>query len=55
MRKTILMLLILTAGVLGQSVGTMAPDFSYKTLDHGTIALSDYNGRVVYLFFFGWG
>ena len=55
MKKSMLILILLTTGVMGQSVGTKAPDFTYTTLDHGTISLSDYSGRVVYLFFFGWG
>ena len=55
MIKSMLMLFLLAAGLLGQSVGTTAPDFTYTTLDHGTISLSDYSGKVVYLFFFGWG
>jgi len=45
---------MLTAAVMGQAVGTQAPDFTYPTLDHGTVSLSDYRGKVVYLFFFGW-
>jgi hypothetical protein len=54
MKKSILFIFILSAVLLGQNVGTEAPDFTYETLDHGTISLSDYRGRVVYLFFFGW-
>ena len=38
-----------------QEVGAPAPDFTHNTLSHGTISLSDYQGQVVYLFFFGWG
>ena len=38
-----------------QSVGTQAPNFTHNTLDHGQISLSDYQGKIVYLFFFGWG
>ena len=55
MIKSMLMLFLFAAGVTGQRVGTKAPDFTYTTLDPGTISLSDYSGRVVYLFFFGWG
>ena len=43
-----------TAGLVAQSVGTIAPDFTHSTLSNGTISLSDYRGKVVYLFFFGW-
>jgi alkyl hydroperoxide reductase subunit AhpC len=38
-----------------QGVGTQAPDFTHETLDHGQISLSDHVGKVLYLFFFGWG
>ena len=54
MRKIILLFVLMSASVFGQSVGTKAPDFTYSTVDHGTISLSDYNGKIVYLFFFGW-
>jgi peroxiredoxin len=40
--------------VSAQQVGTPAPQFSHITLDHGQISLSDYLGKNVYLFFFGW-
>jgi len=40
---------------MAQDVGAPAPDFTHNTLSHGTISLSDYRGKVVYLFFFGWG
>ncbi len=54
MKKMLVMILILSGTLFSQSVGTKAPDFTYATPDHGTISLSDYSGRVVYLFFFGW-
>jgi len=38
-----------------QEIGAPAPEFTHNTLSHGTISLSDYQGQVVYLFFFGWG
>lgn len=38
-----------------QGIATPAPDFTHETLDHGQISLSDHQGKVVYLFFFGWG
>lgn len=34
-------------------VGNMAPDFTHTSLHHGQIKLSDYRGKVVYLFFLG--
>jgi len=35
-------------------VGEVAPDFTLESLDHGSQSLSDYEGKVVYLFFFGY-
>ncbi len=39
---------------LAQQVGAPAPDFTHETVAHGTISLSGFQGKVVYLFFFGW-
>ena len=36
-----------------QNVGETAPDFTHTTLSHGTISLSDFKSKVVYLYFFG--
>ena len=48
-------LILLFAGMArSQAVGTEAPDFTHATVSHGTISLSDYRGKIVYLFFFGW-
>jgi len=47
-------LFIFSGTVLAQTVGTTAPDFTHETLNDGTISLSDFGGKVVYLFFFGW-
>ena len=58
MRKYLCLILLLTVGLgsgIAQQVGTEAPDFTHSTLSHGTISLSDFRGKVVYLFFFGWG
>jgi len=55
MRKSVFLLLFLFAGsLLAQDVGTQAPEFSHVTLDHGNISLSNFSGKVVYLFFFEW-
>lgn len=51
----IVFLIIQNINLLAQGVGTQAPNFTHTTLDSGQISLSDYFGRVVYLFFFGWG
>jgi len=49
---SVLLLLISVCGA--QQVGMAAPPFSHISLDHGQITLSDYLGKTVYLFFFGW-
>ena len=50
-------LLLIPFSIWGQAVGTEAPDFDLNSLDDGQIKLSDYRGKVVYIFFFGynWG
>ena len=53
-RNILLILVILGSELFAQAAGTMAPDFTHATLNHGSISLSQYRGRVVYLFFFGW-
>ncbi len=42
-----------TAWAQTPALGDMAPDFTHASLDHGQIKLSDYRGKVVYLFFLG--
>jgi peroxiredoxin len=39
---------------LAVEVGDPAPPFTHNSLDHGQISLSDYSGKVVYLYFFGY-
>lgn len=41
--------------VFAQGVGDTAPDFTLNTLDGGTFTLSDHEGKVVLIFFFGYG
>ena len=40
---------------LAQGVGDTAPDFTYQNLSGDTVKLSDYQGKVVFLFLFGNG
>jgi len=47
--------LILCKPSLAQQVGEQAPDFTHSTLSHGTVSLSDFRGKAVFLFFFGHG
>jgi hypothetical protein len=57
MKKTFLILIFMilfNSKAFSQAVGTEAPNFSHNTLSHGTISLSEYRGKVVYLFFFGY-
>lgn len=46
---------ISAASLLGQNVGDDAPEFSYQSLTGDTVKLSDYKGKVVFLFLFGNG
>ena len=48
-------LAISVACLLGQDVGEDAPEFSYQSLTGDTVKLSDYQGKVVFLFLFGNG
>lgn len=58
MRKILLTacsLLVLSATAWSQpNVGDPAPGFSTNTLANGTQTLTQYRGKVVYLFFMGW-
>jgi peroxiredoxin len=47
--------LIYYSPTLAQKVGEAAPNFSHSTVEHGTISLSEFRGKAVYLFFFGHG
>lgn len=48
-------LLVLSATAWSQAnVGSPAPNFTKTTLDNGQITLSQYRGKVVYLFFAGY-
>ncbi len=53
--KTIFFLLIFILSVSAVDVGETAPDFTLKQYQSKNITLSSYRGKVVYLFFFGWG
>ena len=56
-RHTIYPLLVILAisfPIKAQNVGDPAPPFTLNTLENGTISLSDFAGKVVYLYFFGY-
>ena len=53
--KTLFFLLIFIISVSAVDVGEPAPDFTLKQYQGGDITLSSYRGKVVYLFFIGWG
>ena len=46
--------MLLVAPVSGQAVGTAAPNFALQDLTNQTVQLSDHQGKVVVLFFFGY-
>lgn len=43
------------SGGFDDAIGTVAPDFIYTSLNGQEIALSDFRGKVVYIFFYGAG
>ncbi len=43
------------SGGIDEAVGRLAPDFSYTSLTGEEIMLSEFRGKVVYLFFYGAG
>ena len=53
--QIISLIFLFQLSTLAQNVGEAAPDFTHNTLSHGTISLSDFRGKVVFLFFFGHG
>ena len=58
MRKLIhtLSLIIALCGLMtAQGVGDPAPDFTLTSLAGNSVSLSDYQGKVVFLFFLGYG
>jgi peroxiredoxin len=54
MKNALGMVLLFAAIATAQPrVGDSAPDFTLQSLNHGEIKLSNYRGKVVYLFFMG--
>lgn len=53
--KTLFFLLIFILSVSAIDIGETAPDFTLKQYQGENVTLSDFRGKVVYLFFFGWG
>ncbi len=52
--RTLFLILMLAGVALSQVVGSQAKDFSLQQLDGGTVSLSDYNGMVIYINWFGY-
>lgn len=48
-------MMAITFGLFGQDVGDMAPDFTLNSTSGDTFNLSDQKGKVVSIFFFGYG
>ncbi len=55
MKKFLFLLLLGIIPLYAVGVGDKAPDFTLEKLSGGNITLSDYQGKIVYIFFFGWG
>lgn len=53
--QKILLLFLLAGGLLFAQVGTQAKDFTLQKHTGGNFTLSDYSGKVVYIFWFGNG
>ena len=51
---SLLMLIIMNQSAMSQNVGDSAPDFSLNDLNENTVTLSQYSGKVIALFFFGY-
>ncbi len=43
------------SGGFTDAIGTVAPEFIYTSLDGEEVSLSDFRGKVVYIFFYGAG
>jgi peroxiredoxin len=55
MLRIFVLFIMLTGFVFAADVGEEAPDFTLGQLGGGTFTLSDYRGKVVYIFWFGHG
>ena len=55
LKKLLLFAFIGTQVVFGVGIGDKAPDFTLQKLSGDSISLSDYQGKIVYIFWFGWG
>ena len=53
--KIVFLLFIFILSASAVDVGQTAPDFTLKQYQGDNITLSSYRGKVVYLFFIGWG
>jgi hypothetical protein len=40
--------------LLSQEIGDPAPDFTHNTINGSTLSLSQFQGKVVFLYFFGY-
>ena len=49
----VFIVLCLASPALAINLGDPAPPFTHNSLDHGQVSLSDYSGKVIYLYFIG--
>lgn len=56
MRRIVFFILVLgfLSTANGQNVGEPAPDFNFNTLENGQISLAQHQGKVIYMFMFGY-
>ena len=54
-KLVLLFSILFTLSIGAQGIGDIAPNFSLKSLDNKTVQLSDYKGKVVMVFLFGYG
>ncbi len=54
MMRIISLILIAASLTLAQNVGQPAPDFTLTDTNGNTHSLSDYRGKIVYIYWFGY-
>lgn len=52
MKVFLIIFMLLTTPLYAQEMGRKATDFTLNTLDHGRLSLSDYKGKIIFIFFY---